>query len=155
MMPRVFEPIRVGTRTAIGSDEAPMEKPAGRKSILIVDDEDQFRFSACVALRRNGYRVADACDGKRALAAILESRRRGDPFDLIVTDIRMPELSGIELIDALKDHGVSVPICAITCFDDGALVAELSKKGCREYLEKPFTPEELVKWIGTILGSSG
>jgi len=128
-----------------------MENPAGRKSILIVDDEASFRFSAGVALRRNGYRVTEAGDGKQALAAVLESRRRGDPFDLVVTDIRMPELSGIELIDALKEHGVSVPICAITCFGDEALVAELSGKGCREYLEKPFPPEELVTWIGTIL----
>jgi phosphoserine phosphatase RsbU/P len=128
-----------------------MEDPAGKKSILIVDDEAPFRFAAGVALRRKGYRVSEAGDGKQALAAVLDSRRRGEPFDLVVTDIRMPELSGIELIDALKDHGVSVPLCAITCFGDAALVGELSGKGCRDYLEKPFEPEELVVWIGTIL----
>ena len=128
-----------------------MENPAGKKSILIVDDEASFCFSACVALRRKGYRVTEAADGRQALAVVLESRQRGDPFDLVVTDIRMPEMSGIELIDALKEHGVSVPLCAITCFGDHALVAELSGKGCREYLEKPFPPEVLVERVGTIL----
>jgi len=132
-----------------------MENPAGKKSILIVDDEASFRFSACVALRRKGYRVTEAADGRQALAVVLDSRQRGDPFDLVVTDIRMPEMSGIELIDALKEHGVDVPLCAITCFGDAALVAELAGKGCREYLEKPFPPEELVEWIGMVLRRVG
>lgn len=118
---------------------------------MIVDDETPFRFSACVALRRDGYRVKEAPDGKRGLEAVLDSRRRGDPFDLVVTDIRMPEMSGIEMIDALREHGVDVPVCAITCFGDRDLLMELAEKGCREYLEKPFPPGELVEWIGTIL----
>lgn len=128
-----------------------MEDPAGNKSILIVDDEASFRFSAGVALRRSGYRVTEAGDGKQALEKVLDARERSDPFHLVVTDIRMPVSSGLELIDALKQHGVSVPVCAITCFGDRALVSELLSKGCGEYLEKPFEPEELVERIGTIL----
>ncbi|GAB4237985.1 MAG: response regulator [Deltaproteobacteria bacterium] len=125
-----------------------MEHRDGRKSILIVDDEAPFRFSACVALRRAGYRVEEAADGRRALDAVLESRRRGDPFDLVVTDIRMPEMSGIELIDALRERGVDVPLCAITCFGDRDLVADLARRGCTGILEKPFDPADLVAWVG-------
>jgi len=119
--------------------------------ILLVDDEKGFRFAAGVALRRGGYRVEEAADGKEALAKILSARDAGDPFDLVITDIRMPEMSGIELIDALVERGDRTAVCAITCFGDHALVAELSGKGCREYLEKPFPPEELVERVETIL----
>jgi len=128
-----------------------MEDPAGKKSILLVDDEAPFRFSAGIALRRKGYRVTEAGTGKQALEKVLEARERSDPFHLIVTDIRMPELSGLELIDALKGYDIAMPVCAITCFGDKDLVRDLFGKGCRDFLEKPFEPEELVEWIGSIL----
>jgi CheY-like chemotaxis protein len=120
--------------------------------VLLVDDEGSFRYAAGVALRRAGYRAEDAADGKEALAQILSARDAGDPFDLVVTDIRMPEMSGIEMIDALRERGDRTPVCAITCFGDQALVAELAGKGCTEYLEKPFDPPELVAWVGGQLG---
>ena len=123
--------------------------------LLLVDDEDSFRFAAGVALRRAGYRVEDAADGKAALAKIVSARDAGDPFDLVVTDIRMPEMSGIEMIDALRERGDRTAVCAITCFGDRALVAELAGKGCAEYLEKPFNPPELVAWVGGQLGKAG
>jgi DNA-binding response OmpR family regulator len=120
--------------------------------ILLVDDEAPFRFSATVALRRSGFRVAEAPDGKEALSAILEARDAGDPFHLVVTDIRMPEMSGMELIDALALHRIRTPVCAITCYGDQDLVTELAAKGCAEYLEKPFSPDDLVQRIRAILG---
>ena len=123
--------------------------------ILLVDDEEGFRFAAKVALRRGGYRVEEAADGKEALAKILSARDAGDPFALVVTDIRMPEMSGTELIDVLRESGDRTPVCAITCFGDKALVAELAGKGCTEHLEKPFDPENLVAWVGGQLGRGG
>jgi len=126
---------------------------SGGPKILLVDDEAQFRFSAAVALRQSGFRVAEAPDGREAIAKILEAREANDPFALVVTDIRMPEMSGSELIDTLTIRGIRTPVCAITCFGDRGLVAELAAKGCSEYLEKPFSPEELVGWISRILSS--
>ncbi|HEY6097722.1 MAG TPA: response regulator [Candidatus Deferrimicrobium sp.] len=122
--------------------------PIPTPRILLVDDEKGFRFAAGVALRRGGYRVEEAADGKEALAMILSAREAGDPFGLVVTDIRMPEMSGIELIDALVAHGDRTAVCAITCFGDKTLIAELAGKGCTEYLEKPFEPARLVAWVG-------
>lgn len=120
--------------------------------ILIVDDEEEFRFGAVVALRRAGYRVAEAGSGGEALEKILSARDAGEPFRLVVTDIRMPVMSGIELIDALREHGVDAALCAITCFGEQALVEELAGIGCTEYLEKPFSPDDLVQRIRSILG---
>jgi CheY-like chemotaxis protein len=120
--------------------------------ILLVDDEEGFRFGAGVALRRVGYRVEEAADGREALRKILSARDAGDPVRLVVTDIRMPVMSGIELIDALRDQGVDTALCAITCFGDQDLVSQLAGKGCTEYIEKPFPPEELLRRVGELLG---
>ena len=127
-----------------------MEPPAPH--VLIVDDEDGFRFGAVVALRRAGYRVSEAGNGGEALEMVLSARDVGDPVRLVVTDVRMPVMSGIELIDALREHGVDAALCAITCFGDRALVSELAGKGCPDYLEKPFPPVELLNRIRSILG---
>jgi CheY-like chemotaxis protein len=129
--------------------------PTTTPRILLVDDEEGFRFAAVVALRRGGYRVDEAADGKEALAKIRSAGDAGDPFDLVVTDIRMPVMSGTELIDALRERGDRPGVCAITSFGDGALLAELAGKGCTEYLEKPFAPAELVAWVGRQLGEGG
>lgn len=125
--------------------------PTTAPRILLVDDEEGFRFGAGVVLRRDGYRVEEAADGKEALRKILSARDAGDPVRLVVTDIRMPVMSGIELIDALREQGVETALCAITCFGDQVLVAELAGKGCTEYIEKPFPPEDLVQRIRAIL----
>ncbi|HEX9191984.1 MAG TPA: response regulator [Candidatus Deferrimicrobiaceae bacterium] len=126
-----------------------MEPPAPH--ILIVDDEEGFRFGAVVALRRGGYRVSEAGNGGEALEKILSARDAGDPVRLVVTDIRMPVMSGIELIDALRERGVDTAFCAITCFGDQTLVSELAGKGCTDYLEKPFSPDDLVRRLREIL----
>ena len=123
-----------------------------RPHILIADDEEGFRVGAAVALRRHGYRVTEAGNGGEALDKILSAREAGDPVRLVVTDIRMPVMSGIDLIDALREHGVDTALCAITCFGDQELVTELAGKGCGDYLEKPFAPDELVNRIREILG---
>jgi DNA-binding NtrC family response regulator len=122
--------------------------------ILLVDDEAPFRFAAVVALRKAGYRIETAADGREAMEKVLLAGSSGDPFRLVITDIRMPEMSGTELIDAIRKNGGGPAVCAITCFGDRALIDELARKGCTEFLEKPFPPEELAGWISRILSSA-
>jgi DNA-binding response OmpR family regulator len=118
-----------------------------RKHILLADDEPGFRFSAGLALRMAGYRVSEAQDGLDALDGLVRFKDEGTPVDLLVTDLRMPNLDGAELVDALKRHDVPVPVFVVSgCFDPEAL-RELSLFGCVEYMEKPFQPSELVHRI--------
>jgi FixJ family two-component response regulator len=86
-----------------------------------------------------------------ALGKILGSDEKGDPFDLLVLDIRMPRMSGVELIDELIRRRKFLPTIVISCFLDRALALDLEEKGCSAILEKPFPPEELVERIDDTL----
>jgi len=126
----------------------------GRKHILLADDEAAFRFSASLALRMAGYRVSEAADGMDALDGLIRLKEEGTPVDLLVTDLRMPNLSGADLVAALRRHGVPVPVFLVSGFCDEATVREFALAGCLECMEKPFQPEELVRRVGDIINRS-
>lgn len=123
-----------------------------RKHILLVDDESEFRFSATVALRRAGYEVSEAEDGLEALAKILESSNAGKMYSLLLTDIRMPAKSGMELLDDIRRNGIEIPVIAISNFTEEGLVEALRARGCNRFIEKPFGPKELVEHVDAFLG---
>ncbi|MGD0664087.1 MAG: response regulator [Syntrophorhabdales bacterium] len=120
------------------------------KRILIVDDEPDFRLSAGIALRRAGYLTEEAADGAEVLEAIQSGKERS-LFDLLLVDIRMPGLSGTELIDKLKKRAIDTPVLIVSGFADTTLMDELVKKGCRPFLAKPFEFRELVRRVDEIL----
>jgi CheY-like chemotaxis protein len=120
------------------------------KSILIVDDEPDFRFSAGIALRRAGYWTEAVTDGAEALDLIGSGKDRS-LFDLLIVDIQMPGLSGTELIDELKERNVDTPVLVVSGFADATLLDELRKKGCGAFLAKPFESRELVWRVDEIL----
>jgi len=119
--------------------------------ILLVDDEANFRFSASVALRKVGYEVIEAQDGEEALVRIQELRRTGGRIDLLLTDLRMPFLCGLELLEGMRQLGIDIPVIAMTGYCDNSLRADLKKKGCIEFMEKPFEPDDLVKRVQKML----
>ena len=125
----------------------------GPKHILLADDESGARFSAGLALRMAGFKVSEAADGKDALETLIRCRDEGTPVDLVVTDLRMPNLSGLELVSAMRQHKVQVPVLVISGFFDESVLHELSRAGCEEYMEKPFQLEELVRRVEGFLGS--
>src|SRR5512146_2502773 len=126
-----------------------------RKSILLVDDEQGFLFTASLFLRKAGYRVKVAENGAEALKLFLEACAGDEPFDLLVTDIRMPGMSGSDLIHAIRLSEIPIPIFAITSYLNSELVEELKSKGCNAVIEKPFQPEVLTDHISVILGFPG
>jgi DNA-binding response OmpR family regulator len=91
------------------SDDATAER-----TVLVVDDYPALLSWACRAFRRAGWTVLDATDGLAALAAWEAARTAGQRVDLLVTDLGMPELSGVELAKALRSRDATLPIIALT-----------------------------------------
>ena len=106
--------------------------------ILIVDDNEDFSAALSTALKREGYEVARAQDGKLGLKLFRESK-----FDLVLSDILMPDTDGLELIFALRKTDSNIPIIAMSGGGHGSAehylhVADIS--GASAVIRKPFGP---------------
>jgi len=115
-----------------------MTKNSAPFRILIVDDAREIRTILVDYLRDQGYDAQGAGDGKEAL------KRHGDaPFDLIVTDLNMPGMTGIELIKELATDGNTTEFIIITGYASLDTAIEAVKAGAFDYIVKPFRIEEL------------
>jgi two-component system, NtrC family, response regulator PilR len=110
--------------------------------VLIVDDERGMRDFLKILLEKEGHKVITASRGAKALE-ILETKN----VDLVVSDIRMPELSGIELLEIIKENTPDLPVIMITAFasPDDAVMA--MKNGAFDYISKPFNVDEIVSVV--------
>ncbi|MEZ0074837.1 response regulator transcription factor [Planotetraspora sp. GP83] len=114
--------------------------------VLVVDDEPEVRDAIARALRVEGYRVATADDGVAALAAIA-----GSPPGLVVLDVLMPQMDGLEVCRTLRESGHRIPVLMLTALDGiGDRVAGLDA-GADDYLVKPFALEELFARVRALL----
>ncbi|HKJ21498.1 MAG TPA: response regulator, partial [Gammaproteobacteria bacterium] len=107
---------------------------AGR--ILVVDDEQKMRRLLEMALRNMGHEVAEAADGEEALARFNES-----PFDLVLTDMRMPRMNGLQLLRNLRERGEEVPVVMLTAHGTVESAVEAMKLGAVDYIIRPFEME--------------
>ncbi len=116
------------------SDNAP--------SLLIVDDELHVRESLSQWFREDGYAVAAAASGREALAML--GRR---PFDVVISDIKMPGMDGLELQRRIREIAPDVAVILITAYASVATAVRALKEGAYDYLVKPFDPEELSRVV--------
>ena len=118
------------------------------KKILVVDDSKTIREMVGHALRRAEYDVTVACDGLEALEAVNESK-----FELIITDINMPNMGGIELIKTLRlDERCKVaPILVLTTETDDGLRQEARAANATGWIVKPFFPEKLISVVNKVI----
>jgi two-component system, cell cycle response regulator DivK len=123
----------------------------GKGLILIVDDLPDPRELCSVALVKEGYKVAVAGGGKEALDRALSLQP-----DLIVMDIRLPEMNGWQAIERLKadERTRSIPIVGLTAYTYEGSWVESMKSKCHDFLMKPCPPDRLIKVIRRILGNS-
>ena len=129
-------------------------EPAGRDkdgrsgTVLLVEDSDVVRDVVARMLESDGLTVLQATGGEEALALA----RRGDaPIDLLVTDIVMPEMSGVELADRLERERPGIRILFMTWYAEEAVVKEEILGKYRECIGKPFTREQIAKRVREIL----
>ncbi len=110
--------------------------------ILIVDDEEQMRDLLTKVLDKNGYQVSAAGDGEQALA-LLEK----EPVDLVVTDVRMPGVSGLEALKAIKELNPEIVVIIMTAFGSIDQAVQAVKDGAYDYINKPFKIDEMLLTI--------
>lgn len=106
--------------------------------ILVVDDEKSMRDFLRIVLKKEGYEVAVADDGEAAIRVI-----RKEAFDLVLTDVKMPKASGIEVLKAVKETSPDTIILIITAFASTETAIEAMKEGAYDYLSKPFQIDEV------------
>ena len=115
------------------------------RKILVVDDEPAIRDAVSYALRRDGYEVEEASDGEAAVEAV-----RRDSFDLLVLDVMLPKLSGVDVCRTLRAES-AIPIIMLTAKSaevERVLGLEL---GADDYVTKPFSMAELVSRVRALL----
>ncbi len=109
------------------------------KNVLIVDDEPNIRHMLSTALRLEGYQPDTAATAAEALSLVAKSRYR-----VILCDIRLPDLSGLELLEKIKEtdhHNIVIMISAYGSIDTAM---EAVRKGANDFLSKPFSPDEII-----------
>ncbi len=111
--------------------------------IMVVDDENDVRDVIRLQLEQRGLNVLEAVDGQNAID-ILKSGDNMVNVGLILCDIRMPKVNGVECIDFLRREAPGIPIVVITGYPDTELATRLMKTGVKDYLVKPVEKEKLM-----------
>ena len=116
-------------------------KTKGR--VLVVDDEPDVRKVVRMTLQKAGYDVIEAEDGEKA---IQEINKDENPLilDVIICDIRMPKINGVEAINYFQQQWPRVPLIVLTGFPDMDMATGFLKKGIVDYLVKPVEKEKLI-----------
>lgn len=120
----------------------------GAKRILVVDDEAHITHVVALKLRNAGFEVETAADGEEAM----DLARERTP-DLVITDLQMPYVSGLELCERLRAHGPTAQTPAIMLTARGHALAEndLARTNIRLVLSKPFSPRHVLDQVNEIL----
>lgn len=121
------------------------------KHILVADDEEHIRTSVSFVLEDAGYKVTAVANGAAALERINAYETEGQPVDLLLTDVQMPDMNGLELVDELNNRSIELPVLVITGYGDKETVIELMRKGCVDYLDKPLLPDAILERIAKAL----
>ena len=111
--------------------------------ILIVDDDPIVAESLADFLKADGYSTATACDGSEAINVIDQAKHRGSPFGIVISDLNMPRVTGMDLLRELRAKHPSIATIVVTGFGKIESAVEAIKLGAVDYLTKPIVDDEL------------
>ncbi|WZL72027.1 response regulator [Clostridiaceae bacterium 35-E11] len=116
------------------------------KKILIVDDEKNIRMTLSHCLKEQNFDIEIAINGDEALNRIKE-----DNFDLVMLDIKMPGLTGMEVLERIRQDGNKIDVIMMTAYGTIEKAVEAMKLGAIDFISKPFTPEEIRRIVNDVL----
>ncbi|RMH50293.1 MAG: response regulator [Zetaproteobacteria bacterium] len=125
----------------------------GAPRILVVDDSMMIRLTVKRTLTGVDFQVVEAADGKIGLDTALAAAEAGEPFDLILTDLNMPNMDGLTMIQNLRatDTYAETPIVMLTTESGEEKKAVGHESGISAWLVKPFKPDALIELVGSML----
>ncbi|MDN5343996.1 MAG: two-component system, response regulator, stage 0 sporulation protein [Clostridia bacterium] len=109
---------------------------------MVIDDQPGVRRLICEALKQGGYNLCVATEGKEALAKLTS-----EVPDLVILDMKMPGMSGMEFLKEMRKLSYSLPVIVITAYNDLDLVEQASKYGASHFLQKPFDIQQLYRLV--------
>ncbi len=118
--------------------------------VLVVDDEPDVRKVVRMTLEKAGYDVIEAEDGEKAIQEV-QSGENPLMLDVIISDIRMPKINGVEAINYFQQQYPRVPLIVLTGFPDMEMATGFLKQGIVDYLVKPVEKEKLIKSVATAM----
>ena len=124
-----------------------------RSKILVVDDEEEIREIIKLHLGNEKYQIIEAENGDEAIQ-ILDNRDCMANVGLILCDIRMSRMNGIECVDYIKSNAPEIPVVVITGYPDATLAAHLTGKGIEDFLVKPVEKKVLLKTVEKLIARS-
>jgi|YNPBryBLVA2012_1023415.scaffolds.fasta_scaffold08185_2 DNA-binding response OmpR family regulator len=113
--------------------------PTETRRVLVIDDEEVVHASLRKILSRLGFRIEAVFCASDALDKLTR-----EPFDLVITDLMMPAMNGIELLEQLKKLGIAVPVIMVTGYPTISTAVQALRLGAMDYVPKPFTRKELL-----------
>lgn len=121
------------------------------KKILIAEDEAYMCGTLELIVERMGHLPLCAANGKEALEMIVHHEMSNSPIDLLLCDIQMPGMTGTELISTLRKRNIAITTIVITGYGEKELIVQLMQLGCRDFIDKPFSPEQIEERIKVLI----
>jgi PAS domain S-box-containing protein len=146
LLPRYEGPM--SSRTERRGVTTPVSSTGGSETVLLVEDEPQVRAVAARALRSAGYRVLESTNGRDGLQV---ARRERGAIDLIVSDVVMPEMGGKEMVELARQFAPKAAVLFVSGYTAGSFPAPAEDPAARMFLQKPFTPQELLERVRAVL----
>lgn len=122
--------------------------------ILVVDDDDTLRLGVRAVLEPKGYHCEEAADGVAAIERVTWAMTSGQPFDIVLLDVNMPRLSGIEALAKIKEQRPATACLIMTAYSNVQDAVTAIKHGAFDYLEKPVEAERLLELIDSVRTAS-
>jgi two-component system chemotaxis response regulator CheY len=122
--------------------------PETPKTVLVVDDSGSVRQQVAMALRRAGFALVEAADGREGLAMLASNKN----IDMVICDINMPNMNGLEMVEKVKSQpeNKSLPILMLTTEGQPSMVKRAKEAGAVGWIVKPFNSTQLVQTVSRL-----
>ena len=122
-----------------------------RKRILIAEDEKCMSLTLELIIERLGHEPLCVPNGNEALEVLIGNQANNTPVDLLLCDIQMPGMSGTTLIETMRRRRIATPVLVITGYGDKELLVQLMRLGCRDFIDKPFSPQQIEERVSILV----